>query len=184
MGGLVLENTRTLYATDLTHFLACRHRTALERLAADKVVKRPFFEDPLLEVLRERGLAHEQAYVRHLMEAGKRVVHIDKDADGAAAATVDAMAGGADAIVQARLEHGAWAGWADVLLKFEGRSRFGAWRYEPVETKLAAETRGATLVQLCLYADLLTEVQGVRPERLHVVVPETASCPCGSDSKS
>jgi len=52
------------------------------------------------------------------------------------------------------------AGWADVLLRVPGESAFGAWRYEPVETKLATETRGATLLQLCFYAELLGEMQG------------------------
>jgi hypothetical protein len=49
------------------------------------------------------------------------------------------MSGGADAIVQARPEHGAWAaGWARVkrsVLRVDGQGRFGCWRYEPVETK-------------------------------------------------
>lgn len=90
------------------------------------------------------------------------------------AATVEAMRGGADAIVQARLEVRPWAGWADVLLRAEGKSRFGEWLYEPVETKLAKETRGATLVQLSFYAELLAEVQGAPPGELRVVVPESA----------
>ena len=82
------------------------------------------------------------------------------------------MREGADVVVQARLEHGAWAGWADVLLRVDGKSRFGPWRYEPVETKLAKETRGATLIQLCLYADLLAELQEAPPTLLRVVVPD------------
>ena len=75
-------------------------------------------------------------------------------------------------IVQARLEHGSWAGWADVLLRVDGASQLGEWYYEPVETKLAKETRGATLMQLCLYAELLAELQGTSPAVLRVVVPE------------
>jgi hypothetical protein len=51
------------FATDLTNFLGCRHLTAVERLAAHKLAKRPYYDDPMLEILRERGLAHEQAYV-------------------------------------------------------------------------------------------------------------------------
>ena len=54
-----------------------------------------------------------------------------------------------DVVVQARLEHGLWAGWADVLLRVPGQSAFGDWRYEPLETKLATETRGTTLLQFC-----------------------------------
>jgi predicted RecB family nuclease len=159
------------YASDLTNFIGCRHLTVLERLVAHKLTKRPFFDDPMLEILRERGLAHEQEYVRRLARAGKSVVEITRSSD-ALAETIAAMAEGADVIVQGRLEHGAWAGWADVLLRVDGESRFGAWKYEPVETKLAKTTRGATLIQLCLYADLLGELQSARPELLRVVVPE------------
>ena len=83
-----------------------------------------------------------------------------------------AMSEAADAIVQARLENGSWAGWSDVLIRVDGESRFGKWRYEPVETKLARETRGATLIQLCLYGELLAELQGSAPEFLRVVVPD------------
>lgn len=159
------------YATDLTNFIGCRHLTVLERLAAHKLARRPFFDDPMLEILRERGLAHEQEYVRRLARAGKSIVEITRSA-GAFDETLKAMRDGADVIVQGRLEHGTWAGWADVLLRVEGESHFGAWKYEPVETKLAKTTRGATLIQLCLYADLLAEVQGTSPEILRVVVPE------------
>src|SRR5919197_1260585 len=158
------------YATDLTNFIGCRHLTALERLAAHKLAKRPFFDDPVLELLRERGLAHEQEYVRRLARSGKSVVEVGRS-QGALDETLAAMRDGADVVVQGRLEHGAWAGWADVLLRVDGESRFGPWRYEPVETKLAKETRGATLIQLCLYGELLAEIQGVPPETLRVVVP-------------
>ena len=160
------------FATDLTNFLACRHLMALERLAAHKIAKRPFFDDPMLEILRERGLEHERAYVQRLAQSGMRVVEIDRASPSAFEETLSAMRDGADVVVQARLEHGAWAGWADVLLRVDGKSRFGPWRYEPVETKLAKETRGATLIQLCLYADLLAELQEAPPALLRVVVPD------------
>ncbi|MGO8997122.1 MAG: TM0106 family RecB-like putative nuclease [Polyangiaceae bacterium] len=163
-----------LFATDLTNFLACRHLTSLERLAAHKLARRPHYDDPMLELLRERGLAHEAAYVAHLAGAGKRVVSIDMHSPTAFADTLGAMRSGADVVVQARLEHGAWAGWADVLLRVPGASAFGEWRYEPVETKLAKETRGATLIQLCLYAELLAAIQESAPEHLRVVVPDAA----------
>ncbi|NOU26849.1 MAG: TM0106 family RecB-like putative nuclease [Polyangiaceae bacterium] len=165
------------FATDLTNFLGCRHLTAVERLAAHKLAKRPYFDDPMLEILRERGLAHERAYVEHLAGAGKRVVSIERNSATPLDDTLHAMREGADVIVQARLEHGVWAGWADVLLRVAGRSSLGDWRYEPVETKLAKETRGATLVQLCLYAELLAELQGAAPEVLRVVVPESGFRP-------
>jgi predicted RecB family nuclease len=158
------------FATDLTNFLACRHLTAVERLAAHKLARRPYFDDPMLELLRQRGLEHERAYVDSL-RSGARVVEISRNAPDAFDATLRAMRDGADVVVQAKLEHGRWAGWADVLLRRPGESSFGGWHYEPVETKLAVETRGATLLQLCLYADLLTELQATAPSELHVVTP-------------
>lgn len=100
------------FATDLTNFLGCRHLTALERLAAHIIAKRPHFDDPMLELLRERGLEHEQAYVQRLRGTGRRVVELSKQSPDAFADTMRAMREGADVIVQARLEHGLWAGWA------------------------------------------------------------------------
>ena len=105
------------------------------------------------EVLRQRGLEHERAYVQWLVSSGKTVAEIDRSDGNAFESTLSAMQQRADVIVQSRLEHNAWAGWADVLLRVPGESSFGAWWYEPVETTLATETRGATLLQLCLYAE-------------------------------
>jgi predicted RecB family nuclease len=171
--------SRIFFATDLTNFLGCQHLTALERLAAHKLAKRPFVVDPMLEILRERGLEHERAYVEHLAEAGKRITSIERSGAAPLDETLRAMRDGVDVIVQARLEHGVWAGWADVLLRVPGASALGDWRYEPVETKLAKETRGATLVQLCLYAEMLAELQGAAPEELRVVVPDSGFRPEG-----
>jgi predicted RecB family nuclease len=161
------------FATDLTDFLSCRHLATLERLTAHKLLMRPFSDDPMLEVLRARGLEHEGQYVASLRRSGKSVVEIGRDASAPFGDTVAAMKMGTDVIVQGRLEHGQWAGWADVLLRVPGMCAFGSWRYEPVETKLAAETRGATLLQLCLYAELLSHMQGADPEVLRVVKPDT-----------
>lgn len=160
------------FATDLTNYLGCRHLTVLERLAAVGRARRPHFDDPMLELLRQRGLEHEQEYVRRFARAGKRVVEIARNSGAAFDETIAAMAAGADVIVQGRVAHGSWAGWTDVLLRVDGQSRFGAWKYEPVETKLAQTTKGTTLIQLCLYADLVAEMQGAAPEVLRVVVPE------------
>jgi uncharacterized protein len=169
----VRDDDLQYFATDLTNFLACSHLSTLERLSAHGLLKRPFTDDPMLEVLRARGLEHEAQYVASLRASGKSVVEISKNNLAPFAKTLAALRSGVDVVVQARLEHERWAGWADVLLRVPGRSAFGDWRYEPLETKLATETRGATLLQLCLYAELLSDIQGVPPEWLRVVKPET-----------
>jgi predicted RecB family nuclease len=167
-----LRSAPHLFPTALTNFLGCHHLSVLERLAVRNLAKRPFFDDPMLDVLRERGLNHERAYVEHLVQRGKRVIEIAKSSPNAFDETIVAMRGGVDAVVQARLQNVSWAGWSDVLVRVDGESHLGGWRYEPVETKLARETRGATLIQLCLHGELLSEIQGCAPELLRVVVPD------------
>jgi len=163
-------NSSLFFASDLTNFLACSHLAALERLAVQNLARRPFFDDPMLEILRERGLEHERAYVQRLSESERRVAQINRRDPDAFDTTLCAMRAGADVIVQARLEHGTWAGWFDVLLRVDGKSVFGPWQYEPVETKLASETTGTTLIQLCLYGELLAELQGSSPEFLAITL--------------
>jgi uncharacterized protein len=90
------------------------------------------------------------------------------------------MKGGAQAIVQASLGSGDWRGRADVLLRVEQPqqpSRLGNWSYEAVDCKLALETKAETILQLCLYSDLLTELQGLRPEFFHVIRPNVGFDP-------
>lgn len=81
------------------------------------------------------------------------------------------MRDGTDIIVQAALSDGTWGGRADVLKRVPKPSVLGNWSYEIVDTKLAQETRGGTVLQLCLYSDLVALLQGMRPDNAHVVAP-------------
>ncbi|ODS53139.1 MAG: hypothetical protein ABS36_14465 [Acidobacteria bacterium SCN 69-37] len=164
--------------TDLANFLACRHKTERDLLMARGRLPRPEWSDPLVDVLRARGLDHERAYVDALRAQGLHVVDlttgpddIRPDDDEAVAATMAAMRTGADVIVQAPLAHEGWFGYADVLRRVEGASALGAWHYEAQDTKLARETRGGTILQLCVYAHILGTLQGRVPDNLRVVTP-------------
>src|SRR6185369_2104204 len=90
--------------TDLANFLACRHKTSLDLLAAKGALRKPSWVDPLAAVLRDRGDAHEQAHVERLRSQGLSIVNLKNvernDAEGLALA---AMRAGADVIVQAPL---------------------------------------------------------------------------------
>src|SRR5207244_883241 len=94
--------------------------------------------------------------------------------DDAVVGSTDAMRAGAAVILQAALRDGRWFGRPDVLHRIETPSTFGPWSYEVIDTKLAKETRGGTVLQLALYSDLLQAAQGVLPERFHVVTPDPA----------
>ena len=85
--------------------------------------------------------------------------------------TIDAARAGVEVIVQAALVDGRWTGRADILERVEASSELGSWAYDVLDTKLAQDTRGGTVLQLCLYADLLVKVQGRSAERMAVVKP-------------
>jgi len=164
-----------LSATDLSNFLSCRHLTALDMAAAFGKRKRPHFDDPLLQILFDRGLEHERQYVASLQAQGLKIVALapnNKDRDGAAAQTLDAMRSGVAVIVQGALRDGRWFGRTDVLQRVERPSRLGAWSYEVTDTKLARETRAGTILQLGLYSEMLAAAQGARPEHFYVVTPD------------
>jgi len=169
------EDELHLAASDIANHLACHHLTALDLAVArhERGKPRPSV-DPHLEVLRRRGMEHEQAFLDRLRAQGLSVEEVpDVELAQAAHLTLDAMARGVDVIAQATLVAGRWNGRADVLRRVEQPSPLCAWswRYEPYDTKLAQQTRAGTILQLCLYADLLERLQGVPPEFMHVVTP-------------
>ena len=166
-----------LSATDLSNFLGCRHRTALDMAAALGLRTRPYFSDPLLDVLMKRGLEHERAYVASLAAAGHEIVdlsHLEKTT-ARLEPTARAMHERAAVIVQGALQHGRWFGLPDVMRRVEAPSKLGDWSYEIIDTKLALETRAGTILQLGLYSEMLAALQGARPDRFHVVTPDRES---------
>lgn len=163
-----------LTASDLVGHLNCRYLTRLDLSVARGEIKKPSIWDPVLEVLAERGALHEKNYVDHLATNGKTATVIDGfgvDAEGVAK-TLTAMEAGAPIIVQGALQSGRWNGRADVLRRVETPSAFGTWSYEVIDTKLAKETKGGTVLQMSLYSDLLAAMQKSQPEFSYVVVPE------------
>src|SRR6266550_1550571 len=126
-----------LAATDLSNFLSCRHLTALDMAVAIGKRKRPYFEDPLLQILFARGLEHERRYVTSLETQGLKTATLAdvKDRDAAVAQTLDAMRAGVDVIVQGALRTGRWFGRPDVLQRVDKPSGLGKWSYEVADTK-------------------------------------------------
>jgi len=160
-------------ATDVANFLACHHLLTLDRAGAAGQIEKPYFQDPGIEVLRELGARHEQAYLRHLtVDQGLDVTKIPTDISWAEAAaqTVDALRRGASIVYQATFQNGTWHGRSDFLIRVPKPSSLGAWSYEPLETKLALSTKAGALIQLCFYADLLLQIQGVQPDSVHAVL--------------
>lgn len=162
-----------LSATDLVGHLNCRHLTLLDRAVAAGALEKPRFWDPLFVTLLERGARHEQEFVDHLRSAGFDVTVIDGVGVDPTAVreTRKAMDRGDPIIVQGAFQAGVWVGRTDVLRRTDEPSVLGSWSYEVIDTKLARETRGGTILQLCLYADLVEAAQGTGPEFGYVIAP-------------
>lgn len=167
-----------LSATDLANHLGCAHSTVLDRAVADGLAERPRRHDVLAELLKERGLAHERAYLGDLRTRDAlTVVEIPQDGSDRTADTLAAMKAGADAIYQAPLGDARWYGRADFLLKRPKASALGGWSYEVVDAKLATETRAGTILQLGVYSELVGALQGRAPEHAYVVAPHHGYTP-------
>ena len=156
-----------LSASDLVNHLACRRLTGLNREVTAGVRSAPGNWDPALQLLWERGLAHEQSYVQHLRDTGSRVtvidgVGVDKEVLDS---TLAAMRSGSEIIVQGALAEHSWSTWPgdrpltktldsgasgrrswspDILRRVEAPSDLGGWSYEVIDTKLARETSSPT----------------------------------------
>jgi predicted RecB family nuclease len=177
----VRQGTVNISATDLANHLSCHHLTTLDLRLAKGEIAEPSWENPHLRVIQQRGLEHEKAYIEGLRSKGLTIVDLSNEAEQMAkGATLAAMKSGAQAIVQASLASGDWRGRADVLLRveqFEKPSHLGNWSYELVDCKLARETKAETILQLCFYSELVTELQGLEPELFHVVRPNVGFQP-------
>jgi predicted RecB family nuclease len=173
------------FATDIANFLACRHISTLNRLEAEEKIKKQIYADPGAELLRTLGLQHEKKYLEEVRARGLGVREIRDPKDvgwvEAAGLTRKAMVEGMEVIYQATLlseqegkrekaEKVQWAGRADFLVRVDKPSQLGDWSYEVVEAKLARSTKARAIIQLCFYSDLLSAIQGVLPDYMHVVL--------------
>lgn len=161
--------------SDLSGFLSCRYRAALELAAVRNVLRKPEVSDPYAAILARHGIEHERRYLEFLQAGGHRCVNAkptDKTTgEESLQLTVEAMRGGADVIAQARLVGRNIAGHADILRKINKPSAFGDWSYEAHDTKLTRLTKAGTILQLSAYSHMLAEMQGVVPEAFYVVTP-------------
>jgi predicted RecB family nuclease len=160
----------TFSASDLVGFLECPHSTALNLIDLDTPLKRAAPDDQV-ELIQDKGFAHEATYLDTLRAEGCRLVELSSAGSFAEnlAATGAAMASGADIVFQAALAQGPFMGYADFLRRIETPSALGAWSYEVVDTKLAHRAKPKFMIQLAHYSELLSSAQGSRPLQMHLV---------------
>jgi uncharacterized protein len=168
--------------SDLVSFVRSEFITWMDRHFLERPGEvQPDADTEEQDIIQEKGVEHERAFLESLIVRGKRICDLQGFREQSAP-TIDAMRRGEDVIYQAYLAHGPFAGYPDFLVRVERPSTLGNWSYEPWDTKLARHVKPYFLVQLCCYAEMLENVQGLRPQFLRIVLgapkgtqPEVAS---------
>ncbi|MDQ2865617.1 MAG: TM0106 family RecB-like putative nuclease [Candidatus Eremiobacteraeota bacterium] len=164
-------------ATDLNNYLECRRLPELELLVALGKLTKPEADDEQVQLIRDKGQAHEDAYLETLRAryGAADVVEIERPAYSidayrkAETATLEAMRSGAQVIYQAKFFDGTFLGHADFLRRVEAPSALGAYSYEAVDTKLALSTKPYFIMQLCNYSEHLERLQNHMPKYGRIV---------------
>lgn len=157
-----------LSASDLSFFAECAHRTWLDRRHLDHPMEKAD-DDDQAKLIQGKGYDHEERFFAMLKEGAETCVEIGADwpLERKLEVTRAAILDGAEVIYQATLKRGNLMGHADFLVR-SGRGNRGQWLYEVVDTKLARSTKAKFLLQLCFYSDLLSDIAGELPHRMHV----------------
>jgi predicted RecB family nuclease len=156
----------------LTRFLGCEHRTyldILERRGELNEERRP----PDMQLLFDRGIRHEDDILQRFLDEGREVAQLtDEDADREtlAARTREAMEQGVEILHQACFLRDGWVGYPDFLIKVPAPSELGDWSYEVHDAKLSGHAQPRHIFQLLFYNEELTRLQGLEPERMHLML--------------
>jgi len=163
----LLDGQLVLSPSDLTKFTRCAHVTTLDLGRLRGTLKPLAGPQRSLhtDFVARKGTEHEENYIERLVRAGNRLITIEgEDLRNAASVTIDTMRSGADYIYQAVFFDGKWAGYADLLEKV------GESRYEVIDVKLARSPKAHALLQLAAYSEHLARIQGVCPEKMHIIL--------------
>ena len=159
-------------ASDLVNFAACPHLTHLDLQNLDAPLPKAADTEEMA-LIQGKGFEHEARYLAILQNQYGKVVDLKQDniSDSVAFAnTRQALHSGAPILFQATFLSAPWVGHADFLIRVDTPSRLGDFSYEVVDTKLARSSRAKFLLQLCLYSEMLAQVQGIMPRHMVVVL--------------
>ncbi len=167
----MIDGKLRLSASDLMRFKGCRHATTLDLRLIEVGDLEPANDGAEAKLLQRQGDEHELAFLQELKSQGRKIAEIPKDGiplEESVRLTIEAARTGSEVIFQGALLGGAWGGYSDFLERVERPSAIGPWSYEVVDTKLKRKPDPKHVLQLCLYSDLLANVQGVAPEAAHL----------------
>lgn len=164
-----IDDRILLSASDLMHFMGCTHATTLDLAYLRGEGPEPRQDSDDAALLQKQGDAHEAAHLARLKASGITVVEIARsELASNAEATRAALAKGPQIVFQGALLADNWGGWSDFLELVERPSKLGDFSYEVTDTKLKRRPHPKHVLQLVLYSDLLTQIQGTAPEFAHI----------------
>lgn len=169
---MYMELNKLIFSpSDLTLYMDSHFASWMEHLALinPELLPTADKEDELMGLLQNKGLQHEKEVLNSFVQKGFSVIEITRSSH-AQEDTFAAMQSGADIIYQAALSAPPFKGYADFLVKVEGKSQLGDYYYEVWDTKLSKTVKPYFIVQLCCYADMLEALQGRRPQYVVVVL--------------
>jgi len=170
------------YKSEVISWLT-RFRTEQRGFGLDPIQKAKIDESAMLFI--NKGIKHEDDYLAQLIAAGKTITEIPTfntkkgtTFDDSYELTIQAMQDGPEVIYQAALKTGRFAGYADFLIRVDNppgvKSTVGGveldYHYEVWDTKLSRSPQPKHILQLCCYADMLEDIQGIRPQQIAVVL--------------
>lgn len=151
------QKPQYITATDLFEHWMCPHWQYFD-VYADPAKKKP--RSKFAEMLLDAGVLNEREIIGKLQLQPVP----GKTFEERVAATIKLMHEGVDMIYQGVLMSEDLLGIPDILEKRLGRSsNFGAYYYVPIDIKSAERLSDGHKFQLSLYAELLADVQGIRP---------------------
>src|SRR6266702_5538050 len=108
------KDARLASASDIVNYLGCAHRTTLDLIDLETPLEKAP-DDEQMELVQEKGRAHEAGFLDGLREAGGLVEIDGASLEEKLERTREAMRVGAGVIYQAALREGQFIGHADFL---------------------------------------------------------------------
>ena len=176
----LIQNNLFFAPSDLITFMESPFASHMERWRVeDRSVSRLMDpEDDVKETIKKKAYEHENAFLEKLRSDGKEVILIEwDDPEPTRERTRKAMRSGADVIAQAYLELDNFGGYADFLVRKSGKSKLGDFHYEVWDTKLSRKMKPYFAIQLCCYAEMLEQEQGIPSERVAIVLGDDQRFP-------
>ena len=154
-------------ASDVFEYFMCPYKV-YNKHNRDKSLMLPYSD--FSKKLMENGREHEKEVVSK-MKVFRPIFKWGDFSEGFLE-TVKLMQIGADNIYQGVLKDGDYLGIPDLLIKQEGKSRFGNYCYAAADIKSSTKSKEQQIMQVKFYNMLLTKVQGFDAEKGTLMLKE------------